>query len=345
MKFKKGDIVKISEKSEYQGYQSHDTDGTLREFHVVVINERGSIKAQSTSGYSNTYCEHDLELFHPKETKKTKKTRGREVIEVEPENSMRNIYDVLEKVYSNKELRSSVVPLFLGDPGLGKTKVIESFAKAKGAKLVELITSQMSPFEVSGIAMPDKDTKKMTYFNFDKIDSLKSGDILFFDELLNGSPVILNACLTILEQRTLISGKKLPNIMIIAAANPQGMMPLTPQIKERFIWYPVVFSPIMWKEYMLKKYKMPESISEKLCTLIKDEEFASNNFHTPRSIDKAVAMIARDCFTPYQDILTPILSELITNKFKKRRIRINKTKFLNPSESMMWIDFLKKSKL
>ena len=99
---------------------------------------------------------------------------------------MNKIYEVLEKVYTNDSLRKTIVPLFIGDPGLGKTVVIEQFAEEKGVKLVELITSQMSPFEISGIAMPDKDSKKMTYFNFDKLENLKDGDILFFDELLNG---------------------------------------------------------------------------------------------------------------------------------------------------------------
>ena len=70
----------------------------------------------------------------------------------------------------------------------------------------------------------------------------------FFDELLNGNPVVLNACLTILEQRKFISGKPLPNIMIVAAANPQGMTPLTPQVKERFVWYNVSFDSKMWIE-------------------------------------------------------------------------------------------------
>lgn len=31
--------------------------------------------------------------------------------------------------------------------------MIEEFAKEKGVQLIELITSQMSPFEISGIAM------------------------------------------------------------------------------------------------------------------------------------------------------------------------------------------------
>jgi hypothetical protein len=255
---------------------------------------------------------------------------------------MKRIEKVLEKVYTNKELRSSVVPLFIGDPGMGKTKIIEAFAKKKKAKLVELITSQMSPFEISGIAMPDKDTKKMTYYNFDKLETLKSGDILFFDELLNGNPIVLNACLTILEQRRLISGKKLPNVMIIAAANPQGMVPITPQIKERFLWYNVRFDRGMWKSYMKKKYGMEEDISSLLCDLIQGETFLNNNFNTPRSFDKAIAMIAKECPTPYYDTLIPYLRNDIKNKYSKRKIRINKTEFLNPGESMKYIDFLKK---
>lgn len=66
---------------------------------------------------------------------------------------MKQMKQILEGVYNNSELRKSIVPLFLGDPGLGKTKIIEGFAKEKGVNLVELITSQMSPFEISGIAI------------------------------------------------------------------------------------------------------------------------------------------------------------------------------------------------
>ncbi|MGK0256285.1 MAG: hypothetical protein ACI81I_000897, partial [Arcobacteraceae bacterium] len=212
---------------------------------------------------------------------------------------MKKIEEVLTKVYDNESLRKSIVPLFIGNPGLGKTVIIQEFAKKKGVKLVELITSQMSPFEISGIAMPDKELKKMIYYNFDKLENLEDGDILFFDELLNGNPVVLNACLTILEQRKFISGKDLPNILIIAAANPQGMSPLTPQIKERFIWYTVKFDKSMWIEYMIKKYQISKGIGNTLSKLIVDEKFETNNFYSPRSIDKAVNMLIHDVPTPY----------------------------------------------
>jgi hypothetical protein len=253
---------------------------------------------------------------------------------------MKNIKEVLEKVYENRDLRESVVPLFIGNPGLGKTVLIEEFAKEKGVKLVELITSQMSPFEISGIAMPDKDSKKMTYFNFDKLEDLKDGDILFFDEVLNGNPTVLNACLTILEQRRFISGKPLPNIMIIGAANHQGMSPLTPQIKERFLWYPVKFEASMWKKYMMDKYSMTPSICNKLINLITAESFTGNNFNTPRSIDKAVNMIIKGVPTPYVEYIHPILNEPITNKLDDS-VTLSEDKKLEVGEIITWLDLIR----
>ncbi len=253
---------------------------------------------------------------------------------------MKRIKEILEKVYVNEDLRKSVVPLFIGNPGLGKTVFIEEFAKEKDVQLVELITSQMSPFEISGIAMPDKDTKKMSYFNFDKLENLKDGDILFFDELLNGNPIVLNACLTMLEQRKFISGKPLPNIMIVAAANPQGMTPLTPQIKERFLWYDVKFDKNLWIDYMVGKYGITTSIGNKLSNLITNETFSTNNFNTPRSVDKAVNMVIKNVPTPYKKEIDVILSELITNTTKEP-ITLKGRKTLKPNETIKWVDLIR----
>lgn len=254
---------------------------------------------------------------------------------------MNRMEAVLEGVYSNPELRKSIVPLFIGDPGLGKTKVIEAFAKKKGVNLVEFITSQRNPFEISGMAMPDRDTKKMAYWDFDIMLDLKDGDILFFDEVLNGNPMTLNACLTILEQRKMISGKDLPDIMIIAAANPQGMPVLTPQIKERFVWYNVVFDPKMWRGFMEKKHLTLRAMNSKLCDLIVKEDLKQTNFYTPRSVDKAVSMIIRGVPTPYEDVILPILSELVRNRTGETVDMDGDGKVMAVNESLTWIDLIR----
>jgi len=181
----------------------------------------------------------------------------------------------------------------------------------------------------------------MTYYNFDKLENLVDGDILFFDELLNGNPVVLNACLTILEQRKFISGKPLPNIMIVAAANPQGMSPLTPQIKERFVWYNVSFDSKMWCDYMFKKYLLITPIAIKLVNLMQSEDFITNNFYTPRSVDKAVDMIINGISTPYNATITPILEILVENKIKKN-VEIGGEHELVPNEKISWLELIRR---
>jgi hypothetical protein len=257
---------------------------------------------------------------------------------------MKEIKKILEGVYSNLELRGTIVPLFISNPGMAKSSLIYEFAREKSVNLVEIITSQISPFEVSGIAIPSHQKEKMVYYDFDRIDDLKEGDILFFDELLNGNPVVLNACLTLIESRKTISGKPLPKIMIVAAANPQNQVPLSPAIKERFVWYNISFNKSMWINYMIKKYEITREIGEKLSSLISKEDFlGGNNFYTPRSLDKAVNMLINDVLTPYSKIIKPILDTLITNP-SSETIFYKESELLLSNESKSWLDIIKLKK-
>lgn len=185
----------------------------------------------------------------------------------------------------------------------------------------------------------------MVYYNYDKLDSLKDGDILFFDELLNGNPVVLNACLTVLEQRKMISGKPLPDVMIVAAANPQGMTPLTPQIKERFIWYNVVFNEELWRNYMFDKYTMPYGISNMIIIdMIFKETFEKRNFWTPRTIEKWFNMILLDGEIPNEgDKLKRILENgTVDNPFNED-IELPDGSIIRKDQRFKWIDYYKLS--
>lgn len=254
---------------------------------------------------------------------------------------MKNIREIIEKIYNNEELRETCIPLFLGNPGIGKTQIIKEFAKDVGANMIEFIASTRNPFEISGLAMPNKERNKMVYLDYDMLENLKDGDIIFFDEILNGNPAVLNACLTLLESRQTISGKRLPKVMIIAAANPQGAPPLTPQIKERFIWYNVVFSPSLFKDYMKEKYAMPLKISNALIKMINEESFDEYNYHTPRSVEKVLMMLIRDVPIPkeYQSIAT-ILNSLVDNEIEED-IEIAPGIVLGKNEKISWLKLVK----
>lgn len=226
----------------------------------------------------------------------------------------KQMLDVLTKTYENPILRRTTVPLFMSNPGIGKTTIIQNFAKSKGAKMVKITLSQRMPNEVVGMVMPDLTTKSLQVFDSHELLSLNDGDVLFFDEVFNGTlKQTLDALLNLLEDRTLPSGKKLADVLIVAASNPQGLINLTPQIKQRFEKEDLKFNAEEFQVYLKNKYGTPESISSGICTLINKEKFESNewNFITPRSVEKALNKIGCDLVSNYDDLLLPLLKKTI----------------------------------
>lgn len=161
----------------------------------------------------------------------------------------------IERVYRLIEAadkrRDEVVLCLLGTPGIGKTESVERFARDHGRDVVHIIASQIMPNEVSGMTMPNQSTHSMEIFDHEKLGHLKDGDIIFFDELLKGQQQVLNACLTLIQERRLMSGKRLPDVLIIAAANPLGSAKQLPlEIRQRFLFVTVNWDADEWCRYM-----------------------------------------------------------------------------------------------
>lgn len=119
--------------------------------------------------------------------------------------------------------------------------------------------------------------------------------------------------LNLIEDRMLPSGKKLADIMIVAASNPQGLINITPQIKERFIRYDLKFDSNEFKNLMMERYGMPNSISNKLCNLITKEKFENSDwtYHSPRSVEKSILQAAFELEGPLDHVVHACLIETI----------------------------------
>ena len=182
------------------------------------------------------------------------------------------------------------VPCLVGPAGIGKTAACKQAAvelKEEGlatGKVVTIIASQILPNEVSGITMPVVETKAMEIFDHFRMSSLRDGDILFFDELLEADQLVLSACLTLIESRELMSGRKLPDIMIVAATNPT-IKPnmLKENIRQRFLWRRFDLDKDGCRKYIRKTcgFDVGEELVNRLATT--GEEY---NILTPRSLTK-----------------------------------------------------------
>ena len=182
--------------------------------------------------------------------------------------------------------RGDIVPCLLGAPGIGKTEGIETFAKEHGRNVVHIIASQILPTEVSGMTMPNQETHSMDVFDHSRLSHMKDGDILFLDELLKGQQQVLSACLTLVQERRLMSGTMLPDVIIVAAANPLASPKMLPEeIRQRFLFMDVRFDKDSWQEYMVKRgIPLPEYLVPHLVT--DGGDGSTWNTLTPRTMTK-----------------------------------------------------------
>lgn len=194
------------------------------------------------------------------------------------------------------EARARMAFCVLGPVGICKTAEIFDFAREKGVRIEEINVSQMAFNEVTGLVMPDDKTESMKVYDYERLLRLKDGDILFLDELLTGSEQTLKAMLKLIEDRSFISGRKLADVLIIAAANPLPSATLIPiSIRQRFHFVNVMWNIPKWKEYIFKTYKVivPEGICNLILTSLCDEEakYAPRyNRLTPRTLTKLLEM-------------------------------------------------------
>lgn len=230
---------------------------------------------------------------------------------------MRNIKTYLDILDQH---RDEMALALMSDPGLSKTSQCKQWCKEHGRQYFEFITSQRMPSEISGMAMPDSDTKRMKIYDFDYLLDMKDGDVLAFDEFTNGNIMTLNACLTLIQERNMMSGRKLPSILIVAMGNPQGKCDMLPQTKQRFLWLNVKFDEETWCNWIEKELNVVPT--QKLLNVIKqtyNHEFFPQdyNYLTARTVTNLLKLAKTvDKSNPIWDNMFGVSSGLTEELYK-----------------------------
>lgn len=203
---------------------------------------------------------------------------------------MSTFQDMVTFIKSAAPARRHIVVCMYGATGIGKSAACKQAAAELAdeglgtGRVVTIIASQILPNEVSGITMPVVESKAMEIFDHYRLSSLKDGDILFFDELLEADQLVLSACLTLIESREMMSGRKLPDVQIVAATNATVKPSMLKEnIRQRFVWREFGIDYQGTHDYILDKTGM--DLSDFVLNKIKPtgDEY---NILTPRSLTK-----------------------------------------------------------
>lgn len=113
---------------------------------------------------------------------------------------------------------TSPMPHFVGPPGSGKSTVFRQLAEMLGVRVFTVNVSRISPLELEGVQMPDKENTQLTLLHNPMWKQLREGDIVLLDEFLRGFPEVYNGLLDILTSRE-VAGLHLPKVFIAGASN------------------------------------------------------------------------------------------------------------------------------
>lgn len=233
---------------------------------------------------------------------------------------------ILKSMYPHRRV---LTPLIIGDPGISKTQVIQKLGRDFGVNVVTFILSNTVPSEVSGIRMPDNDTKKMEVFDDMRMASLRDGDILFFDEFLEAPPMLWSACLTLIQDRVMASGRPLPDVFIVAASNKVATPGIIPaSVRDRFQVLEVEFDWANWCRWFECEYgvKPSHDLRDRI-----EGDSDQYNILTPRRITKLYEwmkgakdksehnMICDVVSTMFDAVVSRAISDMVADKPSAKR--------------------------
>lgn len=162
------------------------------------------------------------------------------------------------------------LPLCLeGEPGVGKSAILEELAVQFGLNVFTLTASDRDPTEFSGLPFPDKEHHQVTRLVDDWLAEVFTWEagVVFIDEL-STVPGLVQAVLLRAIRSGVFAGKETPKgVRFLAAMNPSeiaaGGHKIAQPLANRFGWidFPTP-TPDAWSEYMMRSG--PDSTVEPL---------------------------------------------------------------------------------
>lgn len=189
-------------------------------------------------------------------------------------------------------IKTDIVPFLWGPPGIGKSTIVKELAKAEKYELIDLRLSLLSPVDLRGLPVVDKDNKQASWYPpsfFPKFNTKTKG-ILFLDEINLAPPSVQAAAYQLILDKQVGEYKFPKTWKIIAAGNRESdnanVYQLSAPLANRFIHFDIHVNPYMWIEWAKKNNinkKVISFINNNTSLLSKSPDKKDKAFATPRS--------------------------------------------------------------
>lgn len=200
--------------------------------------------------------------------------------------NIKEAHDAIVKI-----MKSKLVPMLVGSPGLGKSDLTNGIAEEFNMKLIDFRLAQCDPTDLLGFPHIDKETGKASYVPMstfplegDELPPGKDGWILFLDEMSHADRSVQKASYKLILDRMVGERKLHPKVAIIAAGNLDTDNAFTEEmssaLKSRMVHLELRLDSTLWLEWAVDN-----DIDHRIISYIR---FKSQNLHRfdPESVDK-----------------------------------------------------------
>jgi hypothetical protein len=205
-----------------------------------------------------------------------------------------DVYEALKLTWDKKMIVSSMLH---GEPGVGKSMVVDQLAKAISGKLYDVRLPTIDVANIQGLPYYCHETKQTVWYRPEDLPSMGPA-VLFLDEISSASPQLQPLVYGLLQERRVGKFTIPDDVMIIAAGNTveDGAIAyeLNSAISDRMIHYKIKKDPDQW----LRDFAVPRNLHPAVVAFIKTRPDLLGNLQeclkaghlistTPRSWERA----------------------------------------------------------
>lgn len=166
------------------------------------------------------------------------------------------IFDVLDLARRARRNGDIFNPLFVGPPGVGKSHVVQSWAKKNNLPFIDLRIAYMEAPDLIGFPSIEKvDNRQITVHNIPEFLPSTGEGVLLLEEPNRGTSSVMNCLMQLLTDRKIHKYTLPEGWLIVGCINPEGdnydVNTMDSALKDRFEMFTVAYDKKSFVDYML----------------------------------------------------------------------------------------------
>lgn len=166
------------------------------------------------------------------------------------------IFDIIDLAFRARKNNHIFNPLFVGAPGLGKTEIVQQYARSKGIREITMTLSSYDPPDFKGFPITEvvNGRQRLTFATPSYWPDDGEG-IIILEELNRAPTAIMQCVLSLTDARRGFDGYRLPpGWIVVGCVNPEGaeydVNAMDPALKDRFEIFNVEFDKKSFISYV-----------------------------------------------------------------------------------------------